>query len=89
MPQHHIPFNGLVFAIIGVVAILGARQLISIINPITVLSRSADLPAIEWVKANLPQDETIVINPFSWGYGIYAGADGGFESLLTGSIQCP
>jgi hypothetical protein len=58
--------------------LLGAQKLMPIINPVTLLARQADLPAIQWIETNLPVDATILINPFSWGYGIYAGNDGGF-----------
>ncbi len=70
--------------------ISGAKQLITIINPITILSREADLPAIDWVKNNIPKNETIVINPFAWGYGLYAGSDGGYWiSPLSGRSTMP
>lgn len=80
----------LVIILVGSVSFLGAKQLIPIINPITILSRNADLPAIEWVSENIPAGETIVINPFAWGYGIYAGNDGGFWiSPLSGRQTLP
>jgi hypothetical protein len=61
-----------------------------IINPSTILSRQADLPAIEWIKTNIPENETIVINPFLWGYGVYAGSDGGYWiSPITGRPTLP
>jgi hypothetical protein len=40
--------------------------------------RQADRPALEWIETNLPDNETVLINPFLWGYGIYAGQDGGY-----------
>lgn len=57
---------------------LGALALMPILNPATLLIRQADLPAIGWIKENIPEDETILINPFLWGYGLYAGSDGGY-----------
>lgn len=63
----------------GVAAALGgARLMLPILNPVTILSREADRPAIQWIADNVSQDETILINPFLWGYGIYAGQDGGY-----------
>lgn len=41
------------------------------------LFREADYPAILWIKENIPESETILVNPFLWGYGVYAGQDGG------------
>ena len=57
---------------------LGARRILTILNPVTILTREADINALEWVKENIDNDETIVINPFAWGYGMYAGNDGGY-----------
>lgn len=61
-----------------VLNILGARQLLSILNPATEIFRAADRPALAWIDQHVPEQETILINPFNWGYGIYAGYDGGF-----------
>jgi hypothetical protein len=61
-----------------VVAVLAGRALLPILNPVTMLFREGDRPAIAWVAENIPADASILINPFSWGYGIYAGNDGGY-----------
>jgi hypothetical protein len=83
-------FLGVICIVTLWVAYSGAKQLIAIINPITILSRNADLPAIEWVEKNIPVDEPIVINPFAWGYGLYAGSDGGYWiSPLSGRSTLP
>jgi hypothetical protein len=88
--QVEMPFLVITTIIIGLAALIGARQLVTIINPITILSRSEDLPAIEWIGENVPEGETIVINPFAWGYGIYAGSDGGYWiSPLSGMATIP
>jgi hypothetical protein len=52
--------------------------LLPILNPDTILAHQADIPAIHWIENNIPADETILINPLAWGYGLYTGADGGF-----------
>ncbi len=85
-----LPSVGVIFLIFGLVAYQGARQLIPIINPVTILSRQADLQAIQWIGDNIPAGETIVINPFAWGYGLYAGNDGGYWiSPLSGRLTLP
>lgn len=85
-----IPFMGAIYVFIGFMMFIGARQLVTIINPVTVISRTADLPAIEWISKNIPENETIVINPFAWGYGLYAGSDGGYWiSPLSGRASFP
>lgn len=60
-----------------IVSISGSRQMISILNPTTLLSRQEDLAALKWIDENIPDDNVILINPFSWGYGLFAGNDGG------------
>jgi len=88
--QLFFPSLGIIIILFGFVAYLGAKQLVAIINPITVLSRNADLPAIDWVGNNIPENETIVINPFAWGYGLYAGSDGGYWiSPMSGRVTLP
>ena len=57
---------------------LGFRDLLPVLNPVTALYRSADRQAMEWMRENLPEDARVQINPFSWGYSVYAGADGGY-----------
>lgn len=69
---------------------LGAQRLLPILNPVTMLFRQADRPAMAWIEANLPQDAVILVNPISWGYGLYAGSDGGFWiTPLTGRRTLP
>jgi hypothetical protein len=58
-------------------AYIGARSLLPMMNPVTLLFRQADHPAMDWIADNIPPGETILINPFLWGYGLYAGSDGG------------
>ncbi|MFC2025964.1 hypothetical protein ACFLUC_02090 [Chloroflexota bacterium] len=58
--------------------ILATRAILPILNPNTMLFRESDKNAINWIKENISPDEIILINPFSWGYGLYAGIDGGF-----------
>jgi hypothetical protein len=70
--------------------ILGARNIITVLNPATYLFRQADRAAIDWIDKNIPPGETILINPFLWGYGVYAGNDGGFWiSPLSGRKTLP
>jgi hypothetical protein len=85
-----LPSVGIICLLFGIVAYLGAKQLIPILNPVTILSRNADLTAIEWINEHIPEHETIVINPFAWGYGLYAGNDGGYWiSPLSGRLTLP
>jgi hypothetical protein len=65
-------------------AILAARPLIPLLNPVTFLYRPADQQGIEWVARNVPTGETVLVNPFGWGYGQYAGNDGGYWISASG-----
>lgn len=85
-----ILFNILLFIIFGSIPYIGSKQLVAILNPITILSRQPDLSAMEWVSEHIPENQTIVINPFAWGYGLYAGNDGGYWiEPLTGRLTLP
>jgi hypothetical protein len=85
-----IPVMAIFLMIFLVVIYNGSKQLVTILNPVTILSRNPDLIAIDWARDNIPENEILVINPFLWGYGLYAGADGGFWiAPLTGRITLP
>lgn len=77
-------------AAVIVLSLIGAARLLSIINLGTLLFRQADLQAMQWIDSNIPEEETFLINPFNWGYGNYAGRDGGYWiSPLTGRKTMP
>ncbi|OGO61582.1 MAG: hypothetical protein A2029_01990, partial [Chloroflexi bacterium RBG_19FT_COMBO_47_9] len=85
-----IAFWFIVTFIIGLTAAFGARQLLPIINPITILSRQADRTALDWIHQNISSDSTFTINSFSWGFGLFAGSDGGYWiSPVTGARSMP
>jgi uncharacterized membrane protein len=67
-----------------------SKKIINILNPTTILTRQGDLEAIAWIQQNIPKEETILISPFLWGYGLYAGNDGGYWiSPLAGLKTIP
>jgi hypothetical protein len=85
-----IVFNVSLLLIGLTVALYAARSLLPILNPITFLSRQPDRLGITWVQENIPIEEKVLINPFLWGYGLYAGHDGGFWiTPLTGRVTMP
>ncbi|MBN1148874.1 MAG: hypothetical protein JXA78_16550 [Anaerolineales bacterium] len=95
-PRRFIPLRGrpVYAAVVGLagaaLALVGARNLLPILNPITFLFREADAPAIAWVAENVPAGETVLTNPFLWGYGLYAGQDGGaWIPALAGRASMP
>lgn len=86
----HPWFAACTLILAGIIALAGARQLLPILNPTTILTRNSDIAGLAWLDESIPIGETILINPFPWGYGIYAGQDGGFWiSPLTGRPTIP
>jgi hypothetical protein len=84
------PFQSAIAGGLVVLAFLGGRELIPILNPQTELLRAADRVAMEWIQTHIPEEEIIIVNPFNWGYGVYAGRDGGYWiSPLTGRRTMP
>ncbi len=82
-------YFGSVIAVLPLV-IIGARTLIPLLNPVTFLFRQADLVALSYIQENVPPGETVLVNPFAWGYGLYAGNDGGYWiSALAGRETMP
>jgi hypothetical protein len=91
IPDHKKWIHTTVVVMLGImIAILGSRVLLTVLNPTTFLFRNADKPAMDWIRENIPENETFVINPTGWGYGLYMGSDGGFWiSPLTNRITIP
>jgi hypothetical protein len=89
---HFIPTNlnsagkALLILICIGLGLFGSRQTVTILNPSLYLVREADLSAITWAKDNLPADETVLVNPFLWGYNTYAGGDGGYWLSALASL---
>jgi hypothetical protein len=85
-----LPYQALVLVLFAVLLASGTRQLLTLLNPVTELFRFGDRAAMSWIQAHIPEEETILLNPFGWGYGVYAGADGGYWiSPLTARRTLP
>jgi hypothetical protein len=85
-----LPYAAVITIAAVVAALAGAQRIMPILNPVTLLFREADRPAIQWIADNISPNETILTNPFLWGYGIYAGQDGGYWiSPLAGRKTMP
>ncbi len=76
----------LIWGITGAVVILiGARDLVSIVNPSTVQFSSADEQAMEWIRERTPREATFWVNSFDWYNSAFVPADGGaWIPFLTG-----
>jgi len=68
-------------------AVIAGGKLLTILNPVTFLFRQPDRQAIQWMSDHLPPGERILINPFNWGYGLYAGNDGGYWISALSSLR--
>lgn len=72
------------------VSAYAAKSLIPLLNQVTILYHREDAEAIRWVAQHTLPEETILINPFAWGYGTYAGQDGAYWlSALAGRRTIP
>jgi hypothetical protein len=71
-------YRGVIILLGVALTFIATRSSLPNLNPNTMLFSEPDNKAIEWIMDNIPSYETVLINPFSWGYGIYAGNDGGY-----------
>ena len=63
--------------VISIVVLLGARDMVSIVNPATVLFTEADAPAMIWISDNTPTNSKFLVNSFLWTDSVYVPSDGG------------
>jgi len=67
------------------IALWGAWDLLSIVNPVCILATPDDMAAMEWIKENTPEEAKFLINARYWHGELYVGTDGGYWiPLLTG-----
>ncbi|MBI4787815.1 MAG: hypothetical protein HY782_12285 [Chloroflexi bacterium] len=64
-------------AAIAITVILGARDVVSVVNPATVLFTDADAAAITWIRANTRADAKFLVNSFLWTDKDFVPSDGG------------
>ncbi|HEY6041502.1 MAG TPA: hypothetical protein VIX58_05180, partial [Anaerolineae bacterium] len=60
-----------------ILAFLGGRNLVGIVNPSTLLLTPADAQAMEWIRLNTSQSAKFLVNSFYWSEARYLPADGG------------
>ena len=76
---------GLPMAVVLGLCLWGLDETKNILNPATILVDQADVQALDWIPAHLPQDARFYINVTPWQFGVYRGVDGGWWILpLTG-----
>ncbi len=65
----------------SILALLGAWQLRSVVNPATVLATAEDMRAIEWVAEQTAPDARFLVNSAHWLNGSPRGTDAGWWLL--------
>lgn len=72
-------------AAVTAIALWGAADMLTVVNPVTILATRDDLAAIAWIGENIPPDAKFLVNARPWQEGVYMGTDGGYWiPLLTG-----
>ncbi|MDE3087799.1 MAG: hypothetical protein KGJ80_00230 [Chloroflexota bacterium] len=72
-------------AAVLVVSALGARDMISIVNPATIIFTGADAQAMTWIDQHAPADSKFLIDSGAWFGPVYTPTDGGWWiPYLTG-----
>jgi len=60
-----------------IVSIIGARDMMSLVNPATVLFTDADQRATEWIKRSTLTTDRFLVNSFAWFDLTFVPSDGG------------
>ncbi len=72
-------------ATVLIVSVLGAREMISIVNPATILFTNADQTAMNWIEKHTPAHSKFLIDSAAWFGPGYSPTDGGWWiPYLTG-----
>jgi len=76
---------GLVALGLAGASLWGARAMLPIVNPVTVLATAEDVIACDWIRANTSPSARFLVNARFWQSNTYMGTDGGYWiTLLTG-----
>ncbi len=77
IPPARLALAVLAGVMLGLPALFGWRQQVNILNRQTILALADDLPALTWMKEELPQDARVAVNAWRWSGVTWAGGDGG------------
>ncbi len=64
-------------ATLFIVSALGARDMISVVNPATILFTGADQNAMSWIEQHTPRDSKFLVNSEIWFGPDFTPSDGG------------
>jgi hypothetical protein len=66
------------FCLVSSVALWGTFTMTDVVNPTTVLAKSADVEAMHWISQNTSTEARFAVNIWPWLGQTYAGSDGGY-----------
>ncbi len=64
--------------LVSSVALWGTFTMTDVVNPTTVLAKSADVEAMYWIRENTSAEARFAVNIWPWLGQAYAGSDGGY-----------
>jgi hypothetical protein len=76
----HLLLHAGVIVVLAGLALWGAWELRSVVNPDTILASKADVAAIEWAAEHTPADARFLVGVTPW-LNVYRGTDGGWWLL--------
>jgi hypothetical protein len=62
---------------VSIVIFFGAKDMLSVINPATVLFSPADSLAMGWIQGTVPAGSRFLVNSFAWTETVHVPSDGG------------
>jgi hypothetical protein len=71
-------------AVAVAIALVGMAFTSDVVNPVTVFTNAADLRAMHWIAANVPQDALFAVNARPWVDPAWVGVDGGYWVGVAG-----
>ncbi len=67
--------------VLVVICMSSTDAIMRIVRPETILTNDADMRAIEWIDAHLPDDAVVATNAATWMWRVNRGSDGGWWVL--------
>jgi len=77
-PRQGRMYQYILGALLFLVGLWGARRMVTVINPDTILATQEDVVAMDWIRQNVPPQAKFLINTAHWQREIYMGTDGGW-----------
>lgn len=72
---------------LALVILISATKLHSVINDGTIIAKTDDLTALNWIVQRIPKNARFAINTEGWLYNVARGSDGGWWILPYAGLQ--